>query len=122
VLVDQLRAAHAILIASGHEFGHRLLAEALRFAAVHAVSGSDDVNDVLDLIAMQKLLPRLHGSRRRLQPVLEALLEWAEHDEGAPTLQAHESDSGEARLPRTHAKLQRMLKALKENQFASFTE
>ena len=120
-LVDELQQVHALLAVSGHEFGHRVMAESLRFAAVYAGTGRPDLDEVLDLIAMQKLLPRLHGSRRRLEPVLRSLMAWA----GA-TDSVAEVDSpiapATARLPRTAAKLRRMLDSLQANQFVSFTE
>jgi MrcB-like, N-terminal domain len=120
-LVDELQQVHALLAVSGHEFGHRVMAESLRFAAVYAGTGRPDLDEVLDLIAMQKLLPRLHGSRRRLEPVLRSLMTWA----GAADSVA-EVDSpiapATARLPRTAAKLRRMLDSLQANQFVSFTE
>lgn len=120
-LVDELRIVHALLTKSGHEFGHRVMAESLRFAAIYSGCGRRDLSEVLDLIAMQKLLPRLHGSRRRLEPVLRALLAWS----GAQDVSEdhEESVAGErARLPRTAAKLRRMLASLRANQFVSFTE
>lgn len=115
-LVRELQEVHALLADSGHEFGLRVMAEALRFAAIYAATGRQDRNEVLDLIAMQKLLPRLHGSRRRLEPVLRSLMSWAGLNEEA------EAGAGPPRLPRTAAKLQRMAASLQANQFVSFTE
>jgi 5-methylcytosine-specific restriction protein B len=75
------------------------------------------------------LLPRLHGSRRRLEPTLNALaafcmtLSAAVQDAPGPqvsdTLLLGESA---ARLPRSLNKLKRMTRNLRANQFASFTE
>jgi hypothetical protein len=118
-LVRQLQEVHGLLIESGHEFGFRVLAESLRFAAIYAGTGRQDLNEVLDLIAMEKLLPRLHGSRRRLEPVLRALMTWSGLDETAQTEEVAEHPP---RLPRTAAKLQRMFASLQANQFVSFTE
>ena len=121
-LVAELQQVHALLAISGHEFGHRVMAESLRFAAVYAGTGRSDLDEVLDLIAMQKLLPRLHGSRRHLEPLLRSLMEWA----GAPASVTDDempvADTEGARLPRTAAKLRRMLASLQANQFVSFTE
>jgi hypothetical protein len=117
-LVGELRNVHALLAASGNEFGHRVMAESLRFAAIYSGCGREDFNEVLDLIAMQKLLPRLHGSRRRLDRVLRELMVWAGTDAGEST----EGEASGARLPRTATKLRRMLASLEANQFVSFTE
>ena len=95
--------------------------ESLRFAAIYSGSGREDLNEVLDLIAMQKLLPRLHGSRRRLEPVLRDLMGWAGVEDASKDGDEVVVD-GSARLPRTAAKLGRMLATLQANQFVSFTE
>jgi 5-methylcytosine-specific restriction protein B len=118
-LVAELQEVHALLAESGHEFGFRVMAESLRFAAIYSGTGRNDLNEILDLIAMQKLLPRLHGSRRRLETVLRALMSWSGLDEAA---QAGEPGDQPPRLPRTAAKLQRMFASLQANQFVSFTE
>jgi 5-methylcytosine-specific restriction protein B len=97
------------------------MAESLRFAAVYGAAGTPDLDDVLDLIAMQKLLPRLHGSRRRLEPVLQKLIEWAGPPDSVLENQSPVATVG-PRLPSTAAKLQRMLASLQANQFVSFTE
>ncbi len=120
-LVDDLKKAHALLAASGHEFGHRVMAESLRFAAIYSGTGREDLNEVLDLISMQKLLPRLHGSRRRLEPVLRDLMSWA-GVQASPGNGEELVIDASARLPRTAAKLSRMLASLQANQFVSFTE
>jgi 5-methylcytosine-specific restriction enzyme B len=108
-----------LLAVSGHEFGFRVMAESLRFAAVYYGTGRGDANEVLDLIAMQKLLPRLHGSRRQLEPVLRSLMTWAGLDEA---VEEGDRPATSPRLPRTAAKLQRMFASLQANQFVSFTE
>ena len=118
-LVRELQGVHALLAASGHEFGFRVMAESLRFAAIYYATGRDDENEVLDLIAMQKLLPRLHGSRRQLEPVLRSLMAWAGLDEATEEADAAATSP---RLPRSAAKLQRMFASLQANQFVSFTE
>jgi 5-methylcytosine-specific restriction protein B len=122
-LVARLVGAHERLSRSGHEFGHRVLLESLRFAAVLAEAGFEDADEALDLIAMQKLLPRLHGSRRRLHPVLTQLVAWAVDPDadGARTATPTSGDLA-VRLPVTHSKLTRMLEALEANQFVSFAE
>ena len=118
-LVRELQGVHVLLAASGHEFGFRVMAESLRFAAIYYGTGRDDENEVLDLIAMQKLLPRLHGSRRQLEPVLRSLMRWAGLDEAT---EVGDAAATSPRLPRTAAKLQRMFASLQANQFVSFTE
>jgi hypothetical protein len=119
LIVRELQDVHALLAKSGHEFGFRVMAESLRFAAMYSKTGQRNTDEVLDLIAMQKLLPRLHGSRRQLEPVLRSLMTWAGLDEAAPD---GEAEARSPRFPRTATKLQRMFASLQANQFVSFTE
>ena len=96
---------------------------------MYEAAGGENWEDALDLQVLQKLLPRLHGSRRRLEPTLNALatfcvnLSAAAQDAQAAdvpdTLSLVEST---ARLPRSLNKLKRMTRNLRANQFASFTE
>jgi 5-methylcytosine-specific restriction enzyme B len=118
-LVAELRDMHRTLARVGFEFGHRTMFESLRFAAIYAAMGSTDaststspsVDEVLDLILMQKILPRLHGSRRRLEPLLVDI-----------DNQARGGSGGSVRWPQTHAKAERLLETVRTNQFASFAE
>ncbi|MFZ2855675.1 MAG: hypothetical protein WAZ34_16380 [Rhodocyclaceae bacterium] len=59
----------------GAEFGFRTAFEISRFVAFHAtLTGPGwQFSDALDAQVLQKLLPKLHGSERRLGPVLKAL-------------------------------------------------
>lgn len=58
----------------GAEFGYRSATKILRL--IHQLSVLDNTlttNQKIDIAIIQKLLPKLHGSRRRLCPVLETL-------------------------------------------------
>jgi len=59
----------------GAEFGFRTAYEITRFTHFHAkLAGNGwQFKDALDAQVLQKLLPKLHGSERRLGPVLKAL-------------------------------------------------
>ncbi|MCZ8382246.1 hypothetical protein O6P37_25575 [Mycobacterium sp. CPCC 205372] len=109
-IVSTLREAHAILARANQEFGHRTLYEILRFCAFFAGTGDADVDTALDLAIMQKVLPKVHGSRRRVEPVLTELSALAQGAGSAP------------RLPITHAKIARMIDSVRANQFVSFAE
>jgi 5-methylcytosine-specific restriction protein B len=111
-LAGDLRELHRILSPAGLEFGHRVMYEALRFASLLGAASGLGRDEALDAAALTKVLPKIHGSRQRLQPVLEALIAFAE---GSP-------DASEHRLPATAAKARRMLNVLLEAQFVSFTE
>jgi MoxR-like ATPase len=112
-LVDDLKRVHAHLGRVNLDFGHRVLYEALRFASVAGSAGLGSADTILDYIVMTKLLPKVHGSRQRLETPLSVLQDWAT-GEGAP--------SDDPRLARTAAKIERMLQTLRDAQFVSFTE
>ena len=67
---------------------------------------------------MQKILPRLHGARRRLEPVLLALAHYSFHlpEESGPQelarFRLEECDPPRARLPLTFDKLTRMVRSV----------
>lgn len=130
-LAEQLRTLHALLSEGGFEFGHRVFLEALRFAAYLASAGETSQAAALDALVMLKLLPRLHGTRQRLEPVVCALARFAwEHTwepDSVLTGDALDFDpllqrSGEPRLPMSYGKLRRMTRNLRAHQFASFAE
>lgn len=127
VISARLRHVHLVLSRFNMEFGHRVFYEAVRFASLAEEAGLEDQDAVLDRIVIQKILPRVHGSRRRLELPLLALaqfcrdpMEPAATDEKLPTLGVEEVS--EPALPQSHGKVLRMLRSLRINQFASFTE
>jgi 5-methylcytosine-specific restriction protein B len=113
------------------EFGHRTFYEAIRFAAMFEAAGDADPDHALDLIVMQKILPRLHGSRRKLEGTLSALAHFCfdpSYTPGSATAGGSEQfdamsrKADDARLPIAFTKLKRMMHSLRANQFASFAE
>jgi len=117
ILVESMLALHRLLAKRDLEFGHRTLTEALRFASTfQAISGATWVQ-ALDLILLQMILPRIHGSRPRVEPILMDLEIYCTNAgpssaEGAPPLE----------LPFSLSKVNRMLGIVRINQFVSFTE
>jgi 5-methylcytosine-specific restriction protein B len=58
----------------GAEYGYRSASEIFRFAAILPMVSKDITTDeIIDAAVIQKLLPKLHGSRRKLEPVLKIL-------------------------------------------------
>lgn len=116
-LVDSLKVLHKLLGENDLEFGHRTLTEALRFSATYYALTASGWLQALDLIVLQMILPRIHGSRPRVEPVLIALETYCTATEGgaAATPQT-------ASLPFSLSKVQRMLRIVRANQFVSFTE
>lgn len=125
---DRLRTVHRILATEGLEFGHRVFYEASRFAAILEAAGDPALSSALDLQIMQKVLPRLHGTRRKLEGVLTMLGHFSfDHDASWDEIKKREfdpvaQDSALASLPQSFGKVVRMLNSLRANQFVSFTE
>lgn len=127
---NHLRQLHRLLSRYGMEFGHRAFYECIRLAALLHAAGITDRMAALDRIVMQRILPRLHGSRRKLeQPLLALALFCQDLPAELPAESALAAVDPEglpagvvARLPKSHDKVVRMLRSLRLNQFASFTE
>ncbi len=117
LLVESLKNLHKLLAKHDLEFGHRTLTEALRFSSTYAALSGVGWTQALDLIVLQMILPRIHGSRPRVEPVLTDLRGYC------TTLM---SPSGAAdstpSLPSSLLKVDRMLRIVRANQFVSFTE
>ena len=125
-LASHLRSVHSLLGLESFEFGFRVFYEATRFAAILTSAGEAKELAALDLQIMQKVLPRLHGSRRKLEPVLKSLGLFAFQLEVDPA-SAEMFDPEQLReiqpiLPISFDKIRRMTHAVRANQFASFTE
>ena len=124
---ERLKAIHGILSTDGLEFGHRVYQESLRYAAFFESAGGGSVDEALDLQVIQKILPRLHGSVRRIEPTVSRLSQYCYNLERPQTADAasfdpRSVDGKTARLPRSFAKLARMFESLKTYHFASFIE
>ncbi|HYF78496.1 MAG TPA: EVE domain-containing protein [Symbiobacteriaceae bacterium] len=131
-LVAHLKRVHALLSEGGFEFGHRVFREAIRFATILMSAGQDTLDDALDLQIFQKVLPRLHGTRKRLEPTLCALAQFCYEldyqkesvmDGSAPSqFNPLDKSLGKAKLHRSFDKIRRMTRSLRANQFTGFTE
>jgi 5-methylcytosine-specific restriction protein B len=124
-----LKALHGALSRFDAEFGHRSFYEALRFASIYASLGDPTWEAALDLQVMQKILPKMHGSRRKLEPVLATIGHFAfdltasqEASPSGPQFDPLGVDQSAAKLPQSFSKTRRMLVTLRANQFASFAE
>jgi len=92
---------------AGAEFGYRTAHEICRFVYFHKELSSKDwkLETAMDAAIMQKLLPKLHGSKKKLGPVLDAL-----------------GGLCDSRFPVSGEKIARMRKRLNEHGFTSFAE
>lgn len=104
------------------EFGYRSATEIYRFIANAKALAKDLTEDeILDAAIVQKLLPKLHGSRKKLEPALKALWGLCMQDEH--TTEAITRENLEyARFPESADKIQRMMQTALDNGFTSFAE
>lgn len=105
---DDLLGVFTNLTLIGAEFGFRTAKEIARFMVIHKeLSGPGwAYKDALDAQVLQKLMPKLHGSARKLSGVLKALEEFAKAQD----------------LPLTLEKVLRMQQRLARDGFTSFAE
>lgn len=95
----------------GAEFGYRTANEIQRFFYIYSfLNVNANYNNALDAQVMQKILPKLHGSVRKLDPILDKLIERCDTNEGA------------LNLPVSCRKLKGMKRNLERNGFTSFAE
>jgi hypothetical protein len=122
---EELSALFAVLHKHHAEFGFRTAYEASRFLHFYIMLGGE-FTEAMDCIIVQKLMPKLHGSRSKLSKLLRDLWHVCLHEPKArETKQA--SDPSEELLsaalyPLSAEKICRMWALLKENGFASFAE
>jgi 5-methylcytosine-specific restriction protein B len=118
-----LRSLHAELALTGDEFGQRVFYESIRLTSALERVGYAGADVALDHIVLLKILPRIHGSRRRVEPVLNSLLSFAKDPSAFIANVNVEQTSGPTpRLPLSAHKIGRMLRAVGLNQFVSFID
>jgi 5-methylcytosine-specific restriction protein B len=114
---------------TGAEFGYRSASEILRFAAVvNKIETTWSMTQIIDAAIMQKLLPKVHGSRRKLEPILKTLgqlclQEGQKFDDllNAPT-EINFKDTDKIKYPISLEKILRMNENLISNGFTSYAE
>jgi 5-methylcytosine-specific restriction protein B len=111
----------------GAEFGYRSASEINRFAAaVNWLEPSWSMTDIIDAAIMQKLLPKVHGSKKRLEPVLRKLGELCLTDPRTLDEILKTEDENlfaiKGKFPISLEKIIRMYKNLMHNGFTSYAE
>jgi 5-methylcytosine-specific restriction protein B len=107
------------------EFGYRSATEIFRF--ICQAKANDDTGEkmtdeeILDAAIVQKLLPKLHGSRKKLEPVLAQL--WKLCFTGAgKNLNIAKENVEKAQYKESADKIRRMYESATANGFTSFAE
>ena len=101
------------------EFGYRTVNEISRY--LHFANGDLADDAAMDTAILQKLLPKLHGSRKKLVPVLAAM--WKLCLKAAITKEIEaDFNKDDFKYPESAEKIQRMYHAVVDNGFTSFAE
>jgi 5-methylcytosine-specific restriction protein B len=129
-LNEKLVAFFEELKKTGAEFGYRSATEIHRLYNQLSVLDSSMLEDTkIDIAVMQKLLPKLHGSRRKLCPILEVLASFCV-TESTDVIKAFLNnketlvfqDNATVLYPLSLEKITRMYKGAIDNGFASYPE
>lgn len=124
---------------TGAEFGYRTSSEIFRFAGiVRKLTAADgkawEADEIIDAAVLQKLLPKLHGSKKKLEHVLRTLaLLCLKNDienpenmikefEKDPDLIDADENKDKIRFKRSLEKILRMKKRADQDGFTSFAE
>lgn len=108
------------------EFGYRSATEIFRFIS-HAKKNDDTGNrmsdsEIIDVAIVQKLLPKLHGSRKKLNPTLQKLWNLCFNIEERDILQINRDNISKAIYKESADKILRMYESANINGFTSFAE
>jgi 5-methylcytosine-specific restriction enzyme B len=127
IVIDELVLFFGELKKTGAEFGYRSATEILRLINQLSILDSNlTLNEKLDFAIIQKLLPKLHGSRRKLVPVLEKLGSFCVSKKLNVIKDVFGQDNfiyeknEEIKYPLSLEKIARMHKGAIDNGFASF--
>jgi len=125
---EYLEKAHSILSAEHLHFGYRVANEiGLYIQNAVELAGSESEQDALDFQLLQKVMPKFHGSRQKLEKPLLKLLAFCFDDPGddleySKAVAEYEGRLKDGVFPRTAEKVLRMLKSLGQQGFVSFIE
>lgn len=107
------------------EFGYRSATEIARFITLATANNSLSLQDAIDAAIVQKLLPKLHGSRKKLNDTLQTLWLLCVEDGETTTLeQIYYSPTltPKIRYKLSADKILRMYRTAIDNGFTSFAE
>jgi len=123
---DALKAFFTELKNVNAEFGYRSATEIFRF--INQAHKNDDTpvkmteEEILDIAILQKLLPKLHGSRKKLEPTLKGLWKLCFDPSTKDTMQIIRENIDKAIYRESADKIYRMYESVYTNGFTSFAE
>lgn len=105
------------------EFGYRTAHEMSRYITICKCYTNMTEEESIDSAVAQKLLPKVHGSRKKVSPVLKSLWLLCYKDEGAEIDTLEEMPPlDKFKYPLTAEKIWRMFLIAQDNGFTSFAE
>ena len=113
---------------TGAEFGYRSATEILRLInQLDTLNNKITTSEKIDIAIMQKLLPKLHGSRRKLSAILETLGSFCLTEDIKVVKDVFDKDdfdysNDKVLYPLSLEKIARMYKGAVDNGFASYAE
>ena len=122
-LGDALMPFFTQLQKAGAEFGYRTAVEMSRFVAICSELSDSNMNkdDVIDAAIIQKLLPKLHGSRNKIEPILKTLGQLCLNDSSLNVF-SEEITNSDIKYFLSYEKLHRMHDRVLADGFTSFAE
>ncbi len=122
-LGDALMPFFTMLQKAGAEFGYRTAVEMSRFVAICSELADDKMgkDDVIDAAIIQKLLPKLHGSRNKIESILKELGNLCLVDSSLDTFGEKIIES-DIKYSLSYEKLMRMHDRVLADGFTSFAE
>ncbi len=132
-VLEPLKQLAEILKPYHLHFGYRTINELSRFVSLAKENVENfDVDELLDIQILQKILPKFHGTRARLEKPLWEILGFCYGEagggeeqvgtEGEARRKRAETFDKTARHPRCAQKCARMLRSFKEQGYTSFIE
>jgi len=116
---DELKKVNA-------EFGYRTATEIFRYIAQAKKNDDSEkkmtIDEIIDSAIIQKLLPKLHGSRKKLEPVLNQLWKQCFKKEERDVVLMEREYIAKAKYKESADKIFRMYEAANANGFTSFAE
>lgn len=123
---DYIEQIHDLLKEDNLHFGYRVANEIGKFVTLALKEAGDScLEDAVDIQILQKILPKLHGTRAKLEEPLQKMLGFCK-EAGSIGLknspQPEVKGDDDFRFPRSGRKIERMLKQLTTQGYASFVE
>mgnify|MGYP000944160042 FL=1 len=123
-IIDTLKKFFLELKSMHAEFGYRTANELFRFISLgQKLKTGWTLDEIIDSAIIQKLLPKLHGSRKKIEPTLKALWSLCVNDQELNLETTSEfSEEKSMKYPLSAEKIWRMFRIAQDNGFTSFAE